>query len=64
MKTRRESVQENSKVVAAGRPAASTAPAKHQFVGTNPTKRTSGPSLSGRNVGPEGAPYYNVAGKK
>ncbi len=38
--------------------AASTTPAKHQFIGTNPTKKTSGPKLPTKNVGPAGAPYY------
>lgn len=36
---------------------ASTAPAKHQFIGTNPTRKTDGPSLYTKNVGPEGKPY-------
>lgn len=50
--------QMNARPAAAGKAAASTAPAKHQFIGTNPTKKTSGPSLYKGNVGPEGAPYY------
>lgn len=50
--------QKNATVTAAGKKAASTAPAKHQFVGTNPTKKTSGPSvMSNPLVGPAGAPY-------
>lgn len=57
MKTRREATQKNAKPAAAGTAAASRAPAKHQFIGTNPTKKTSGPSLYKPNVGPEGAPY-------
>src|SRR5690242_3336687 len=58
MKTRRESRQMNTMPSAAGKAAASTAPAKHQFVGTNPTKRTAGPSVMANPlVGPAGAAY-------
>lgn len=57
MKTRREATQKNAKPAAAGTAAATRAPAKHQFIGTNPTKNTSGPSLYKGNVGPEGNPY-------
>lgn len=49
--------QMNARPAAAGKAAASTAPAKHQFIGTNPTKKTSGPSLYKANVGPSGKPY-------
>ncbi len=63
MKTRRESSQMNTMPTAAGKAAASTAPAKHQFVGTNPTKRTNGPDvMKNPNIGPAGAPYM-VKGK-
>lgn len=58
MKTRRESTQQNSSIQRADKPAASTAPAKHQFVGTNPTKMTKGPSVMANPlVGPSGAAY-------
>lgn len=40
--------------------AASTAPAKHQFIGTNPTKKTQGPKLPTKNVGPAGSPYVSA----
>ncbi len=53
-----ESSQKNTMPTAAGKAAASTAPAKHQFVGTNPTKQTSGPKvMDNKLVGPEGAGY-------
>lgn len=54
--------QKNDKVMSPANPPASLAPAKHQFIGTNPTKNTSGPSvMKNKLVGPEGAPYM-VAG--
>lgn len=49
--------QMNAKPSSPGTKAAGGSPAKHQFIGTNPTKKTSGPSLYTSNVGPEGAPY-------
>lgn len=54
-----KSMQMNSGVMAAGTAAASTsAPKGKQFVGTNPTKNTKGPSvMANTNVGPAGAPY-------
>lgn len=58
MKTRREATQKNAKPAAAGTAAASRAPAKHQFIGTEKAKKTSGPSLYKGNVGPAGNPYY------
>lgn len=51
------SKQNNAKMMSPAAPKASLSPAKHQFIGTNPTKKTSGPSLYTKNVGPEGAPY-------
>ena len=55
---KREAKQMNTMPTAAGKAAASTAPAKHQFVGTNPTKMTNGPKvMDNKLVGPAGAPY-------
>lgn len=54
---KREAYQKNSKPAAAGTAAASRAPAKHQFIGTNPTRKGNGPSLYKPNCGPEGNPY-------
>lgn len=49
--------QKNAKPAAAGTAAASRTPAKHQFIGTNPTRKVDGPKLSTKNVGPAGKPY-------
>lgn len=54
----KSATQKNDKIMSAATPPASTAPAKHQFIGTNPTKMTSGPSvMKNKLVGPEGSPY-------
>ncbi len=58
----KSATQKNDKMLSPANPTASSAPAKHQFVGSNPTKQTTGPSvMKNKNVGPEGAPYM-VAG--
>ncbi len=55
---RRESSQKNTMPTAAGKAAASTAPAKHAFVGTDPTKRVKGPDVMKNPLtGPDGAAY-------
>ncbi len=62
MKTRRESSQMNTMPTAAGKAAASTAPAKHAFIGSDPPKRVKGPDvMKNPNIGPAGAPYMQKA---
>lgn len=53
-----KSTEKNSKMMSPANPPASGAPAKHAFIGTNPTKMTKGGDvMKNPLVGPEGAPY-------